>query len=270
MAIDLTIPRFGVAGDPVAHSRSPQMHLAAYAALGIEADYQRLPIPPELFAETVRALPGSGFRGINVTIPHKQAALALADSASDAARAIGAANTLTFSDSKIHADNTDAPGMISAIPFDVEGKRALVLGAGGTARAASWALKDSGAEVLVVNRTVSRAEELARSLGVAAAAAVPEGEKFDLVVHATSVGMQDDDTIEGLIKLGFSIENVAPGGVVIEFVYRADGTPLTRAAADRGLTVIDGHELLARQGALSFQIWFNVDPPIDAMRAALA
>ena len=107
----------GVCGWPVAHSRSPQMHNAALAAAGLDDwRYLRLPLPPELFAETVRALPAAGFRGVNVTIPHKHAALALADRASDAARAIGAANTLTFEDGAIVADNTDAPGLLAALP----------------------------------------------------------------------------------------------------------------------------------------------------------
>ncbi len=127
----------GVCGWPVAHSRSPAMHEAAYAALGLEGwRYLKLPLPPELFAETVRALPAAGFRGVNVTIPHKEAALALADEASDAAREIGAANTLTFErEGAIHADNTDAPGLIAALgeAWDPAGRSALVLGAGGAA-----------------------------------------------------------------------------------------------------------------------------------------
>ena len=111
------MPLLGVCGWPVAHSRSPAMHEAAFAAAGLDGwRYLKLPLPPELFAETVRALPAAGFRGVNVTIPHKEAALALADEASDAAREIGAANTLTFErDGAIHADNTDAPGLIAAL-----------------------------------------------------------------------------------------------------------------------------------------------------------
>ncbi|MBK5231338.1 MAG: shikimate dehydrogenase, partial [Thermoleophilia bacterium] len=145
--------RYGVAGDPVGHSRSPAIHQAAYAALGIVADYQLLPLPTPLFAQTVRALPESGFRGINVTIPHKRAALELATSASDAATAIGAANTLTFEHGKIRADNTDAPGMLAALETEPRGKTVLVLGAGGTARAVLWALAAAGATTLVWNRT---------------------------------------------------------------------------------------------------------------------
>ncbi|MBX5468678.1 MAG: shikimate dehydrogenase, partial [Thermoleophilaceae bacterium] len=134
----------GVLGQPVAHSRSPAMHNAAFRELGLDWRYVKLPVPPELFAELARALPGSGYRGANVTIPHKGAALALADERSDAAREIGAANTLTFADGAIVADNTDAQGLLDALGEPVAGRRALVLGAGGAGRAAAWALRGAG------------------------------------------------------------------------------------------------------------------------------
>ena len=129
-------PLLGVAGFPVAHSRSPAMHAAALAELGLDWEYLKLPVPPDLFAETMRALPRSGFRGVNVTVPHKEAALALADSRSPVAAAIGAANTLTFTETgAIAADNTDAPGFLAALGQDARGLRATVLGAGvGTRR----------------------------------------------------------------------------------------------------------------------------------------
>ncbi len=166
--------RLGVLGWPVAHSRSPAIHNAALAALGMhDWRYQRLPVPPPLFAETTRALGSAGFLGANVTIPHKQAALALASRASSAAREIGAANTLTFAaDGTIAAENTDAPGLIAALEHMTDmpaHPRALVLGAGGSARAVVWALREAGAsEVSVWNRTPERAGELARELGVRA------------------------------------------------------------------------------------------------------
>ena len=151
------------------------MHRAALAAAGLQDwSYQRLPVPPELFAETARALGAAGFRGANVTIPHKEAALAIADDASDTARAIGAANTLTYGDDgAIHADNTDAPGLLDAI----EGRpreTAVVLGAGGSARAVVWALLTSGTHVQVWNRTPERAAQ-ARRRGPARRRAHPGG-----------------------------------------------------------------------------------------------
>jgi len=150
------MPRLGVLGWPVAHSRSPAMHGAAFAALGLSGwRYQHLPVPVALFTETVRALPGAGFLGANVTIPHKQAAVALADDASEAARAIGAANTLTFDpDGRVRAENTDAPGIVAALGGVAAGASVLVLGAGGSARAAVWGLRAAGAgEISVLNRT---------------------------------------------------------------------------------------------------------------------
>jgi shikimate dehydrogenase len=162
--------RLGVLGWPVAHSRSPAMHNAALAALGLDGwRYQRLPVPPALFAQTVSALGQSGFLGANVTIPHKQAALALATEASPTARAIGAANTLTFAtDGAIVAENTDAPGLIAALDglTDMPAHpRVLVLGAGGSARAVAWALRerDSGVEPHVRARREPRGG--ARSAG---------------------------------------------------------------------------------------------------------
>ena len=179
------------------HSRSPAMHNAALRALGMDDwRYQALPVPEELFAETVRALGAAGFAGANVTIPHKQAALALADRASEAARAIGAANTLTFSpDGTIAAENTDAPGLIAALG-QLAGlparPSALVLGAGGSARAAVWALGEAGArEVSVWNRTPERAATLARELGARAVSAPAPAE---LLVNCTSVGLIGKET----------------------------------------------------------------------------
>jgi shikimate dehydrogenase len=147
--------RLGVLGWPVAHSRSPAMHRAAFAELGLDGwSYQLLPVPPELFDETVRALPAAGFVGANVTLPHKQAALELSDDASPAALSIGAANTLSFAaDGRIYAENTDGPALIASLPIALPGARAVVLGAGGTARSAVWALHAAGADVAVGNRT---------------------------------------------------------------------------------------------------------------------
>ena len=137
--------RLAVLGQPISHSRSPAMHTAALAELGLadEWSYEAIEVAPEDFDERVRAMPGEGFVGANVTVPHKLAALAIADEASEAARAIGAANTLTFADGRIAAENTDATGLLDALPESPSGARALVLGAGGSARAVVWALVDA-------------------------------------------------------------------------------------------------------------------------------
>jgi shikimate dehydrogenase len=257
--------RLGVVGWPVAHSRSPAMHNAALAAVGLtEWRYQLLPVPPELFAETVRALPAAGFRGVNVTIPHKQAALALADEATERARAIGAANTLTFEGGRIFADNTDAPALIAALPCPAEGASALVLGAGGSARAAVWALRDAGAtEVRVWNRTPERAERLCAELGgTAVTAATPA----DLLVHCTSSGL---DASEHMFKsLPVGADDLVGYNCVVDLVYSRTDTPLVEAALARSISVLDGLEILVGQGALSFERFTGRPAPVEVMRAA--
>jgi shikimate dehydrogenase len=257
----------GVLGWPVRHSRSPAMHEAGYAALGLAGwRYQLLPVPPELFEETVRALPGAGFLGANVTIPHKHAALALADEATDAARAIGAANTLTFAEGRIHADNTDAPGMIDALPLAAAGASAVVLGAGGTARSAVWALLNAGAaEVAVWNRTRSRAEALTDELG---GRVVDAPHPADILVNTTAVGLEAGGA--QFDQLPLSADDVGSYRCVVDFVYTARATDLVAAARAAGVPTVDGPELLVRQGARSFKRWTGHDAPLDAFRAAAA
>jgi shikimate dehydrogenase len=255
----------GVCGWPVAHSRSPQIHNAALAVSGL-ADwrYLRLPLPPELFAETVRALPAVGFRGVNVTIPHKRAALEIADRASDAARAIGAANTLTFEDGALVADNTDAPGLLAALPQSPAGKRVLILGAGGAGRAAAWALKGAGAaDVAVWNRTPERAAALAHDLGVRVAAGA---EHADIVINCTSVGLYDPGATFKALPL--RADELGAGSLVVDMVYRAGGTLLLEAARTLGAGVVDGLDVLVAQGAASFERWTGLEAPREAMRVA--
>jgi shikimate dehydrogenase len=255
----------GVVGFPVAHSRSPAMMTAAFASLGLDWRYLRLPVPPELFGETVRALPHSGYRGVNVTTPHKLAALELADDASAAARGIGAANTLTFDDrSKVAADNTDAAGLLDAVAESPRGKRALVLGAGGAGRAAAWALREAGAAVSIWNRTPERAAVAARQLGVRHVAAP---EPADLLVNATTVGL--DPALRGpdaLEPLGLT--TLEPPPTVVDLVYGAGATPVQAWAERGGSRVVDGIEVLVRQGARSLRVWTSRAPPVDVMRDA--
>lgn len=262
------MPRCGVLGWPVSHSRSPAMHEAGYAALGLaDWSYQRLPVPPELLVETVRALPGAGFAGANVTIPHKEEAARLADAASEAVRAIGAANTLTFlPDGAIHAENTDAPGLIDALPFDPAGRTAVVLGAGGTARAAVWALLDAGAaDVLVWNRTRERAERLCAEIGGVVADAPPR-QGADLLVNTTSVGLQWGEDPFKALPLDADALRGYP--CLVDLVYGSAPTALVSAARAAGATVVDGLEILVRQGARSFERWTGRAAPLDVFRAA--
>ena len=241
--------RLGVLGWPVAHSRSPAMQRAALRAVGLDGwSYQLLPVPPELFGETVRALPAAGFLGANVTIPHKDAALAVADSATPLARTIGAANTLTFTGDGIEADNTDAPGLLEAIGEPPTS--ALVLGAGGSARAAVHALAGAGCAVSVLARTPSRAEGLPATV-------VDRPVEAQALVNCTPIGLEDPDALP-LDPAGYEL--------VVDLVYREGGTALTRAATGR---VVDGLEILVRQGALSFARWTGRQAPVEIMREAV-
>ena len=260
--------RLGVLGWPVSHSRSPQMHRAAFAELGLRGwSYQRLPAPPELFGEIVRRLGAAGFVGANVTVPHKHAALALADSASATARAIGAANTLSFlPDGTIAAENTDAPGLLAAIAVAPAGRRAVVLGAGGTARAAVWALREAGAEVAVWNRTPEGARALAEELSVSA---IARPEPADLLVNATTVGMDERKSAEeALSTLGLDSDVLARYEQVVDFAYARSQTALLTAAKELGVQTVDGLDILAAQGGLSFQLWTGEAAPFATMRRA--
>jgi shikimate dehydrogenase len=257
--------RLGVLGWPVGHSRSPAIQNAALAAAGLDGwRYQLLPVPPELLAELVPALSGAGFAGANVTIPHKQAALALAHVATPRARAIGAANTLTLGDDgRIGADNTDAPALLEALPFPIAGRTAMVLGAGGSARAVVWALLDAGAaEVRLWNRTARRAHDLARALG---ATAVAHPGSADLLVNCTAVGLDGSDPFD---RLPLAPGDLTAYGCVVDLVYTVNGTVLVDRARAQGVAAVDGLELLIGQGALSFEIFTGLPASLEAMRAA--
>jgi shikimate dehydrogenase len=271
--------RLAVLGHPVSHSRSPAMQNAALEALGLAGEwgYAAIEVEPGEFAARTRALPEQGFVGANVTIPHKEAALELADEASGDAERIGAANTLSFREGVIHADNTDASGLLAALPDPVEGKRALVLGAGGSARAAVWALAEQGAPVSVWNRTPERADQLVRDLARAGARTAAEGRLtavtaeqirangYELIVNCTAIGMRDEDPFE---HLPLDPDRLGKGVVVVDLVYAGSDGRLVREARSRGATAVEGLEVLVRQGADSLRIWTGMNPPLDVMREA--
>jgi shikimate dehydrogenase len=271
--------RLAVLGHPVSHSRSPAMQNAALAALGLDGEwsYEAIDVEPTEFAVRTRGLAGSGFVGANVTIPHKEAALALADEASGAATEIGAANTLSFSERTIRADNTDASGLLAVLPGPVEGRSALVMGAGGSARAAVWALAGQGASVSVWNRTPERADELVRDLARAGGDTPAEGRLravteaqirgngYELFVNCTAIGMHDEDPF---VSLPLDPERLGDGMVVVDLVYAGSESRLTDEARRRGATAVEGIEVLVRQGAESLRIWTGAEPPLDVMREA--
>jgi shikimate dehydrogenase len=268
--------RLALLGHPVSHSRSPAMQNAALEALCLadEWSYEAIDIEPDEFAERVRALPGQSFAGANVTIPHKRAALRFADQASEVAREIGAANTLSFVEGVIHAENTDASGLLSALPEPPAGRRVLVLGAGGSARAAVWALEGQAASVSVWNRTTERARELVRDLGGPTAggriAAIDDRQAraiaFDLIVNCTAVGMGDEDPFA---HLPLDADRLGPEVTLVDLVYAGEESRLVREARERGATAVDGLEVLVRQGGESLRLWTGLDPPLEVMREAV-
>ena len=259
--------RLAVLGHPVGHSRSPAMHNAAFALLGLagEWSYEAIDVAPGEFEGRVRSMVGEGFAGANVTVPHKGAALALSDSVSETAREIGAANTLSFSADGVRADNTDAQGLLDALPFSPQGVRSLVLGAGGAARAVVWALVREGAEVDVWNRTELRSINLCEELGGRPAGPAPDPGSYGLIVNSTAVGLRGEDPFAELPlnRAGFS-----SGQTVVDMVYGEGQTQLLAAAEERGAQLVDGIEVLVRQGGLSFRIWTGREAPLEAMRAA--
>lgn len=242
------------------------MHNAAFAALGMAAEwrYEAIEVGPDDFEEAVRSLAAEGFVGANVTVPHKGAAVSVSDELSEDAREIGAANTLAFEEGLVRAYNTDGDGFLRSLPESPGGARALVLGAGGAARAVVWSLVREGAEVEVWNRTELRSRNLCGELGGSPVSA-PDVGSYGLIVNATAVGLAGEDPFA---ELPLRPEQLGAGQTVVDLVYGSSPTRLAEAAATAGAEVVDGIEVLARQGAGSFQIWTGREPPLEAMREA--
>ncbi|MGP9803450.1 shikimate dehydrogenase [Paracoccus sp. NSM] len=262
-------PLAGVIGMPIAHSRSPKLHGHWLRRYGLPGHYIPIPVLPEHLAEVLRVLPQAGFVGVNVTIPHKEAVLTLADTVTDRAALIGAANTLIFRpDGKIHADNTDGYGFIAnlrqnAPDWQPEAGPAAIIGAGGAARAVVASLLDSGVpELRIANRTRLRAEQIKAEFG--ARLVVYEwaqlGNMVDgaaTVVNATSLGM------EGKQPLRVPLDALSPDALVTDLVYTPLMTPLLIEAQERGCRIVDGLGMLLHQAAPGFERWFGHRPEVD-------
>jgi shikimate dehydrogenase len=261
----------GVMGWPVGHSRSPRLHGHWIARHGLDAAYLPLPVAPADFAVAVQGLRAAGFRGANVTIPHKEAAFAICDEVSARARRAGAVNTLVFGPDGIAGDNTDGWGFLESVReqaagFVFAGARAVLLGAGGAARAIAAALLDAGARVTLVNRTRARAEALAAALGGAVEAAeTPPLAECSLLVNTTSLGMA------GQPPLDIALHALPRSAVVADIVYVPLETALLAEARARGHAVVDGLGMLLHQARPGFEAWFGVAPQVDAeLRALIA
>ena len=270
------LPLAGVLGWPIAHSRSPRLHRHWLARYGIEGDYITLGVEPRDFEAAFRALPLLGFRGVNVTIPHKETVLRLATKVSDRAALIGAANTITFrEDGSIYADNTDGYGFLENLRAGAPGRKAsegpaLVLGAGGASRAIVSALLSDGApEIRLANRTRSRAEFLAGEFGgrVKVVDWLHMEDALDgvaTVVNTTSLGMT------GQPPLQISLKRAPKTALVNDIVYSPLMTPLLEEAQSRRMRWVDGIGMLLHQGRPGFEAWFGVAPEVDAeLRAAV-
>jgi shikimate dehydrogenase len=254
----------GIIGWPVEHSRSPRLHGFWLQRHGIDGAYVPLPIRPEAFALAVRGLAASGFAGTNVTAPHKLAAFEICDTVEASARRAGAVNTLVFQDGRIIGRNTDGLGFVAnlrAHRVDPAAGPALVLGAGGAARAVVAALQDTGVTVTVANRTRTRADALARDLpGLVvidwpARAAALAGHA--LLVNTTSLGMRGHPPLE------LDLATAPPGLAVADIVYAPLETPLLAAARARGLRPVEGLGMLLHQAVPGFAAWFGVTPTVD-------
>jgi shikimate dehydrogenase len=258
----------GVAGAPVTHSLSPLIHNAWIQAAGLNAVYVPFAPSADGFEAFARGLRGGAVRGLNVTAPFKEAALALADSVSNRARAAGAANLLTFPrGGEIVADNTDGAGLLTALApsFDAAAGPVVILGAGGAARGAAAALAMAGApEVRIVNRTHRRAEALATAVGPLGRAVVLEPAAFEdanLIVNATTLGLG------GGRGPAAEFSAARTGAVALDMVYRPLRTEFLERAARSGLATVDGLAMLIGQAAPSFAALFGAAPPAIDVRA---
>ena len=265
---------YGVVGHPIGHSRSPAMHNAAYARLGIDAVYVAMPVEPGRLPAALDGAHALGFRGLNVTVPHKPEAFGLCRELDPVAREVGAVNTLRRLGEGWEGFNTDAPATLQLLDGAgfARGGRLLLLGAGGVARAAAWAALAMGAELLVAARRPEAAAEvcrdaLAASRGGGSAQpirwdrATTESSRCNAIVNATTIGLAPRGAAD-LAPLG-----IAARTVVVDYVY--GDTAFVRAAREAGARVVTGEELLVRQGALAFGLWLGQAAPEPAMAAAV-
>ena len=276
----------GLLGYPLSHSISPAFQQAAFDHYGMSVQYELWPAPPEALESEVSKLRLSRYLGANVTVPHKERIPSLVDEVDSNARSMGAINTIVARDDRLIGYNTDGYGFIRSLQeiggCDPSGKRVLLLGAGGAGRAAAFSLVAAGAaSVTIANRTVGRAESLARDVGGAAnnVAAIPaDGPALreaasgsELIVNSTSVGMRHGDA-EGLSPLDATL--IPPGSLVYDMVYNPPETPLMRHAEKAGARTLGGLMMLIYQGAAAFELWTGSPAPLDVMakegRRALA
>ncbi len=263
-------------GQPVAGNPTQFMMERAFDAAGLDWRYLTLEVPPEKLPDAIRGMRAMGFQGGNFTIPHKVAVIEHLEGLSQAAELMGAVNCINREGEKLFGENTDGKGFVQSLSevTDPSGKKVVVLGAGGAARAIAVEVGLSGAaEITIVNRSPQRGQELTDLLNKKAKVtsrfvpwdgdyAVDEG--TDIVINATSIGLGDADA-----RVPIDTDSLKPAMVVADVIFNPPDTQLLRAAAERGCTTLDGLGMLVNQGVISFQIWTGVDPDPAVMREAL-
>ena len=274
---------FGVIGYPIGHSLSPVMHTAAFQALGLDALYTAFAVPPRVLRPVLQALEVCAADGLNITVPHKEATavyLSRRGTLTPTARAIGAVNTLVLERGRYVGHNTDVEGFRQVLrrelTYEIRGKRVLLLGAGGAARAVAWALaSDHATQLVIANRTRTRAESLARWIRAAFSTltvrTIPLKDRdvaevlqeTDLLINATSLGLRAND------PLPVRLSSVPRRVVLVDLVYRAPTTRVVQDARKRGMVAIDGLSMLVYQGAEAIRLWTQQDPPVPVMRRAV-
>ncbi len=263
MNIDANTEIYGVIGYPVRHSLSPVFQNAGFRHLGINAVYLAFEIPPKELKTAILGLKGAGVKGLNVTIPHKEAVLELCDWISEEVKEIGAVNTLKFSE-RIEGYNTDWIGFLRAVEEveSIKGKKVLLLGAGGSSKAIAYSLHREKVKVYIWNRTKEKAEKLAEKYGFIVIDR-PEDvlEEVDMIVNTTSVGLKDDDPPL------FDYSLLKPEHTVMDIIYKE--TLLVREAKKKGCRLVSGLSMLVHQGARSFEIWTGCKAPVKVMKRAL-
>ncbi|MEM6535483.1 MAG: shikimate dehydrogenase [Pseudomonadota bacterium] len=253
----------GVIGDPISHSLSPVIHNGWLRAAGVDATYEAMQVREGELGGALKTLTSRSVYGVNITLPHKGAALALSDTASEAAMAVGAANTLTWQSGAWHADNTDIPGVVRALDLAgygaLDGSSVLLLGAGGAARAVAFALAGAGSRVTVLNRTVEKAASLARSLSGPDSAYGSIDQLADF--------LDDTDIVINTLSLGHTGQYLAlvegRGRLFYDISYGAAAAGQLSEAANAGWKTQDGLSMLVAQAAESFKIWFDITPDFD-------
>ncbi|NLI91839.1 MAG: shikimate dehydrogenase [Peptococcaceae bacterium] len=264
--------KFAIIGNPVDHSLSPEMHDAGYRALGLNAVYHRIPVTISGIGQGVRYLLDNHYDGWNVTYPLKEAILPFLDQVSPDALHIGAVNTVKRVDGRLIGHNTDGEGFVQSLPakgFELNGKIAVILGAGGAAKAIAVSLAQKGMQILILNRNKEKAQELAEQVcklgGNAAWGCFGAGDwlhSVDLLIQTTPVGMKSE-------RYPFQLKGINPSSLVVDIIYYPEKTRFLADAEENGCRTMNGLGMLLYQGILAWKFWLNVEAPVSVMHRAL-